>query len=116
MSRFKVIFLLLIVPLLSISASTALEEVIIKIGSHCDHFDQCETGKSRLEKELMLTSGVKAVTIDSKTMMATIKYNPKRTKPEKIRQVISEAGYDADDIKANPKGERKLDDCCQKKE
>lgn len=68
-----------------------------------------------MEKELTLTSGVKQVNIDSKAMTVTVKYNPKRTSADKIRKVISEAGYDADDVKAEPKGVEKLDECCRKK-
>mgnify|MGYP000471635251 CR=1 FL=1 len=116
MRFFKTIILLSLLAGTALAFKAPLQEVTIKIASHCDHFDVCETGKSRLEKELMLTSGVKAVNIDSKAMTVIIKYNPKRTKPEKIRLVISKAGYDADDVKADPKGQKNLDGCCQKKE
>lgn len=92
-----------------------LSEVVIKTMFYCDHYDQCES-KPALEKELMLTRGVKSVLIDSKAMTITVKYNPKKVTPEKIRKVISDAGYDADDVKANPKSQEKLDGCCKKKE
>lgn len=90
-------------------------EVVIKTTFYCDHYAQCES-KPALEKELMLTSGVKSVNIDAAAMTITVKYNPKRTSPEKIRKVISQSGYDADDVKADPKAVEKLDGCCRKKE
>lgn len=90
------------------------EEVVIKTTFYCDHYAQCES-KPALEKEIMLTSGVKSVNIDATAMTITVKYNPKRTNPDKIRKVISQAGYDADSVKADPKAYEKLDGCCKKK-
>jgi hypothetical protein len=45
----------------------------------------------------------------------TVTFNSKKTDEQKIRETISKAGYDADDVKADPKGVTKLDDCCKKK-
>ncbi|MEO5642260.1 MAG: heavy-metal-associated domain-containing protein [Bacteroidia bacterium] len=106
--------LLLTIVFANFAFLAPLQEITIKTASHCDHFDVCETGKQRLEKQLMLTSGIKQVNIDSKTMLISVKYNPKRITPEKIRKVISQAGYDADDVKADPKGVEQLDECCKK--
>lgn len=92
-----------------------LSEIVIKTTFYCDHFAVCES-KTALEKDLMLTKGVKSVVIDAAAMTITVKYNAKRTTPDKIRTVISNSGYDADDVKANPKAQGKLDGCCQKKE
>ncbi len=111
----KIIFLLLIVAATAFAFTKPLQEVTIKIATNCDHFDVCETGKTRLEKELTLTSGIKKVSIDSKLMTVTVKYNAKRISPDKIRKVIAQAGYDADDVKADPKGVEELDECCKKK-
>lgn len=90
-------------------------EVVIKTTFYCDHYDACES-KPALEKEIMLTAGVKSVVIDGKANTITVKYRPKQTNPDKIRTVISNAGYDADSVKANPKAVEKLDGCCKKKE
>ncbi|CAN5904362.1 hypothetical protein BH11BAC7_BH11BAC7_04500 [soil metagenome] len=109
----RILFLLTII-FTQLAFVAPLQEITIKTSSHCDHFEICETGKERLEKQLMLTSGIKHVNIDSKTMLISVKYNPKRITPEKIRKVISQAGYDADDVKADPKGVEQLDECCKK--
>jgi copper chaperone CopZ len=111
----KILFFVALLAMVGLSFAPKLDEVTIKTSSHCDHFEICETGKAKLEKELTLTPGVKAVNIDSKAMTITVKYNAKRTNPEKIRKVISQCGYDADDVKADPKGYEKLDECCKKK-
>lgn len=117
MKTLRIFLFLAVVPLISVSATHLPEpaEVVIRIASHCDHFETCETGKTRLEKELAFTKGVKSFSVDSKTMQVTVKYNPKRTTPEKIREAIARAGYDADDVKADPKGSEKLDECCREK-
>ena len=95
-------------------AKPKLAEVVIRTTFYCDHYAQCES-KPALEKEIMLTRGVKSVNIDAAAMTITVGYNPKRTNPDKIRKVISNAGYDADSVKANPKAYEKLDGCCKKK-
>ena len=114
----KHILALLIIPLLVIATGFAkpkFAEVTIKTTFYCDHYDKCES-KPALEKDVMLTTGVKGVTIDAAAMTIKVKYNPKQVTPEKIRNVISKAGYDADDIKADPKGVENLDGCCKKKD
>lgn len=114
MKKTAVILALPVLLLVFGFAKPQLTEVVIKTTFYCDHYDQCES-KPALEKEIMLTRGVKSVTIDAKAMTITVKYHPKRTNPDKIRKVISNAGYDADSVKADPKAVEKLDGCCKKK-
>lgn len=114
----KHILTLLILPLLLIATGFTKPksvELTVKTTFYCDHYAQCES-KPALEKEIMLTTGVKAVTIDATAMTIKVKYNPNQVTPEKIRTVISKAGYDADEVKADPKGLEKLDGCCRKKD
>ncbi len=96
-------------------AKPKVAEVVVKTTFYCDHYAQCES-KTALEKELVLMRGVKSVVIDAAAMTITVKYKPKQTNPDKIRSVISKAGYDADDVKADPTAQSKLDGCCHKKE
>lgn len=95
-------------------AKPKIAEVVIKTTFYCNHYAQCES-KPALEKEIMLTAGVKSVVIDATAMTITVQYKPKQTSPDKIRNVISKAGYDADSVKADPKAVEKLDGCCKKK-
>lgn len=115
MKAFSALFLLAAFVITTGFIKPTLAEVVIKTTFYCDHYDQCES-KAALEKEIMLTRGVKSVAIDGKAMTITVKYNPKRVTPEKIRTVVSNVGYDADTVKANPKAYEKLDGCCKKKE
>lgn len=89
-------------------------EDVIKTSLYCDHFDQCES-KPALAKEIMLTRGVKSVVVDGRTQTITIKYRPEQVTPDKIRTVVSNAGYDADSVKANADAYEKPDGCCKKK-
>ncbi len=74
---------------------------------------ECEMCKESIEKEVNLMKGVKSAVLDTATKVLTVVYNPKKTSPEKIRTVISNLGYDADDVKANNRARRQLPDCCK---
>lgn len=74
----------------------------------------CETCKETIEKALAFEKGIKRSTLDVATKIVTVTYNPEKTTPEKIRLAISNAGYDADEVKANPKAYKKLPNCCKK--
>jgi hypothetical protein len=44
----------------------------------------------------------------------TVVYNPEKIDVAKIKQVIAETGYDADEVKAIKKSYDKLPNCCKK--
>ncbi|MBI1835897.1 MAG: heavy-metal-associated domain-containing protein [Flavobacteriia bacterium] len=83
------------------------KEVIIKTSSECN---MC---KERLEEKLNYTKGIQYVNLDVPTKMLTVKYKEEKITLEKIKTIISETGYDADDVKANPEAQQKLPKCCQ---
>ena len=67
------------------------QTVVIHTSAECG---QCE---ERLEKELNFTKGVVAADLDLETRNVTIEYNPKKTDAAKLKTVIVNTGYDADD-------------------
>jgi len=75
---------------------------------------QCEDCKARIEEALAFEKGVKKSELDLETHIVTVSYKIGKTSPEKIRKAISKAGYDADDVKADPKAYGKLPACCKK--
>ena len=75
---------------------------------------ECEMCKNTLEKTMSFEKGVKSSSLDLATRELTVIYNPKKTTPEQIRKSIADAGYDADDVKANNKAYQKLPECCKK--
>jgi mercuric ion binding protein len=73
----------------------------------------CEICKKNIQNALKF-KGVEKSDVDLKTQLVTVTYDPQQTSPEKIKQAISKAGYNADELKANPKAYKKLDKCCKK--
>ncbi|WP_394992892.1 heavy-metal-associated domain-containing protein [Emticicia sp.] len=74
----------------------------------------CGMCKKRIERDLGVSKGIVNSNLDLKDKVVTITYNTKKTSPEKIKQVISKIGYDADEIIADQKSHDALPDCCQK--
>jgi len=74
---------------------------------------QCEKCKATIEKALAFEKGVKSSDLNVNTKVCTVKYDPAKTTPDKIRIAISKAGYDADAVKADPKSYAKLSPCCK---
>ena len=97
------------------NASKKSETVIIKTSIYCDHCKECDSCGGKIEKDLGFNKGIKLVKLDEKAMTITVTYNPSKTSPEEIRKAISDYGYDADDVKADPIAYSKLDECCLKK-
>ncbi len=75
----------------------------------------CEMCKERIEKNLALTKGVEKSDLNLEDQSnITVVYNPDKIDVAKIKQVIAETGYDADDVKAIKKSFDKLPSCCKK--
>jgi copper chaperone CopZ len=85
-----------------------LEEIKIKTSSQCD---MC---KERIEETLAFTRGVKKSELNLENQIVTVTYKKGKTSPEKIRKAIAKAGYDADEVEADPKAYGKLPACCKK--
>lgn len=83
-------------------------EIKIKTSSECG---MC---KETIEKAMAFEKGVKTSDLNVDTKVVTVKYDAAKTTPEKIKLAISKVGYDADDVKADPKAYSKLSPCCQK--
>ncbi|MCW3086316.1 MAG: hypothetical protein JWP12_3682 [Bacteroidetes bacterium] len=74
----------------------------------------CEMCKATIEKYMAFEKGVKKSELDVASKILTVTYNPQKTTPEKLRIAVSKSGYDADDVKADPKAFAKLEECCRK--
>ena len=113
MKTLKIMLLVIVTGLTmtSVSAQSAKNaEIDIKVSSQCN---EC---KETIEKALAFEKGVKNSVVDLETNTVKVTYRTAQTTPEKIRKAISEAGYDADDVAANPKSYENLSDCCKKPE
>jgi mercuric ion binding protein len=75
---------------------------------------QCEMCKNKIEKYLSREPGVSAVKVDYKNKITTVTYIADRNNIEQLKTAIANAGYDADDIKADEDAYKKLPKCCKK--
>lgn len=101
-------------------ATTALwaqtEELTIKTNIYCDHCAQCGDCKPTIENAFLYIKGVKGVDLNVEAETVTVTYNAKKTDPETLRLALAKAGFQADDIPADPEAHSKLDACCRKKD
>lgn len=74
----------------------------------------CGMCKARIERNLAFEKGVKEASLDVKSKIVTIKYNPAKTDVAKLKANISKTGYDADEVVADEVGYNKLPGCCKK--
>ena len=77
---------------------------------------QCNMCKERIETYLKRYDGIASINVNVKRKETTVKYLTDRTNIEAIKTAIANAGYDADDITANPDSYKDLPKCCKKPE
>jgi periplasmic mercuric ion binding protein len=74
----------------------------------------CGMCKEKIETNMAFEKGVKSVELDEESKILEITYRTSKTTPEKLRKAVSELGYDADDVEADPVAYEKLPPCCKK--
>jgi mercuric ion binding protein len=77
---------------------------------------QCEQCKNRIEKYLGHEEGILKVNVDYKKKVTKVTFLTDRTNIENVKTLIANAGYDADDITAEPDSYKRLPPCCKKPE
>lgn len=107
-SFLKIASITLLFLFVSINANAQSKTVTIKTSAICD---MC---KNRIELVTNNLDGVKKSMLNSQNKTIKIKYDTKVVSVENIREAISEAGYDADDVAANPSAYNVLPACCKK--
>src|SRR5438093_1484423 len=90
-------FALCLLSLASIAQTKAVQTVKINTPSV-----QCDKCKNRIETYLKRYDGVLTVNVNVKHKETTVKYATDRTNEEEIKTAIANAGYDANEIPANP--------------
>jgi periplasmic mercuric ion binding protein len=77
---------------------------------------QCEQCKQKIENYLAKEEGVIKAISDYKRKTVKVTFYTERTNLEAVKTAIANAGYDADDVAANPDSYKKLPLCCKKPE
>lgn len=83
------------------------DEVQIKISA------ECGSCKERIEGKLNYTAGIKFAELDVRSKVLTVKYSKKKLSLDDIKKMVSEIGYDADEVKAVPTSVEALPTCCK---
>lgn len=74
---------------------------------------QCEKCKETIETEVRKMDGIREITVSVKDKFAHIDYEKSKIDVSQIENVITSAGYDANDKKADPEAYENLKDCCK---
>jgi periplasmic mercuric ion binding protein len=110
----KFIFSLFSILLLSIASFAQTKAVqTVKLSTPTV---QCESCKKRIETYLKRYDGVMSINVNVKKKETTVKYITDRINEEEVKTAIANAGYDANDVSANPESYKKLPTCCKKPE
>ena len=104
----KKIFIALF-SILTINTWAQKETVQIKTSAEC----VANCCKDRIEEEMQFTKGVTAVNLNIESQVLTVTFKTKKNSVENIRKIISNLGYNADDVKANESAHNALPNCCQ---
>ena len=103
-------YLIIVTFLLTSTLSFGQKEIAhldIKTSAVCD---QC---KERIEYQMKFEKGLKTAVLDVESKILAIDYRPDKTSPEKLKAALTKIGYDADELRADPKAYEKLDACCK---
>lgn len=84
-----------------------VEEKVIQTSAECN---EC---KERLETKLNYTKGIRFAELDVPSKKLTVEYKTKTISLTEIKTIISELGYDADELKANSDAYKALPECCK---
>ena len=75
---------------------------------------QCGMCETTIEKAVNGLDGIENADLDMRTKAVTVSYNADKVSADDIREAISAAGYDADEVKADKSAYKKLPNCCKK--
>ena len=106
--KIKGYLILMFLAMFGTAAMAQESKITIKTTARCG---EC---KENIEKALLQEKGVRFAELDVKTAVAVVVYNSKKTTPETLRKAISDVGYDADELAANPEAVERLKPCCKR--
>ncbi|MCX7908419.1 MAG: cation transporter [Ignavibacteria bacterium] len=73
----------------------------------------CEMCKERIEKQLKKVKGILNVDVILDTKTIKVEFDTTKVSLADIKLTISKIGYDADEVKKDPKAYKKLPKCCR---
>lgn len=110
----KLLFSLCMIAFGSVAALAQQKAIqIVKISTPTVQCDMC---KKTIEELMKRYDGVLTVNVNVRKKETTVKYLTDRINEETIKAAIANAGYDANEIAANPESYKALPKCCKKPE
>jgi copper chaperone CopZ len=73
----------------------------------------CESCKERIEKNLKKVEGIISADLNVDTKILKVEFDSSKISLDEIKQRVSKIGYDADEVKRDPKAYKKLPKCCR---
>lgn len=112
MKRWMMIFTLLAVLDAAFAQQPRLQRAELKTPDA-----KCEACKQIIESTApRFVDGLVRINVIFKRGVTQVQWYPDRTNLEEIKTAIANAGFDADDVTANPDTYKKLPVCCKKPE
>jgi periplasmic mercuric ion binding protein len=112
----KLLFSLVAFCFIAVAASA--QQKAVQIAKISTPTVQCDMCKKTIEELLKRYDGVLSVNVklnkDSTKRETTVKYLIDRVNEETLKAAIANAGYDANEIAANPESYKALPKCCKK--
>jgi periplasmic mercuric ion binding protein len=112
----KLLFSLVAFCFIAVAASA--QQKAVQIAKISTPTVQCDMCKKTIEELLKRYDGVLSVSVklnkDSTKRETTVKYLIDRVNEETLKAAIANAGYDANEIAANPESYKALPKCCKK--
>jgi periplasmic mercuric ion binding protein len=101
-----------------LAAGASAQQKAVQIARISTPTVQCDMCKKTIEELLKRYDGVLSVSVklnkDSTKRETTVKYLTDRVNEETLKAAIANAGYDANEIAANPESYKALPKCCKK--
>ena len=104
----RIFILVIFFSVLMIGCNNASEQMVINTPTI-----QCGMCQKIIEVGLAKVDGVSNPRVDLKTKKTILLHDPEKTNKQSIEKIVSELGYQANDLKANPDSYADLPACCK---
>ena len=104
----RIFILVIFFSVLMIGCNNASEEMVINTPTI-----QCGMCQKIIEVGLAKVDGVSNPRVDLKTKKTILLHDPEKTNKKSIEKIVSELGYQANNLKANPDSYANLPACCK---
>lgn len=107
------LMMMAVIVLVLTACATAKDGEPVKRTAFIQTNAQCGDCKERMEGVLNFESGIIYSDLNMEDKKMEVKYNSKKISLAEIKIIISNIGYDADEVKAKKSAQSSLPACCQ---